>query len=820
MAGHILKLRGCTTEPLGNYLKGLGIFRLVSEQADANARAWWKNGFLHVFQNTWTDTTDTSAEAQCVNWLSNGCQFTPLIAPWQKNTGYLPSGKRGKGGQALSELLRSDHTGANAFKNAFFDFAHSVGVNLPNDSGEWLESVKASKVDLSATELLQRIRNSIRSSECLDWIDAVGISASRSSSKEDPSWFPLLGMGGGEKSGQYIVNQQQRLRDLLASTADEVRKDQLESALFSENRVGALETGLLSAMYYPRYVKNWNSTQDLLPVGERCVNPWDFVLLLEGCLIWSASTTRRRATSRERASFPFYCRASFGGSMNLTAREVHGAEKSISKGELWCPIWSSHSSLSEIRRILAEGRLQLRHKTSSRSLDFALAATGIGVDRGVSAFQRYSVLGRSGSYSSQDQTVLLAVNIGCIAPKRSPTHELLGQLRPFAEEISRTLNHNTQQPRRLVLARIAFERAWFDACSFEAEDFESRVELMVAAGRIMMQLGTNKGKPGVVKTKRGNQTSEKEISPVNGLRNEWFVKSSETVQEYRLARAIAGITSWGEKTAHGRVVSAVDSVRSNLLPVVRRGKRWLWDATNRSAVWLRGASVEANLAAVLRRRLIDSEKGAGDGLPLWGSYGAGFAELLALWRGEVDPTRLTELIHGLSLVDVGSWADSSIGERQLRDEPTPDLQTTAVKDEVSVKSIQWNNQPLVTKENLRAAFQLPRSYHLLKLCFVGGRLPHRPVEGQTVARTGSERYPSSPLDILTMLQAGRLTDACIAAARRLRAKGYPALLREVDLETLTMPVDDCRRLAGLLLIPVRQPGVCAALSIKPEPSRS
>ena len=31
----ILTLHGCSPEPLGNYLKALGIFRLVAEQADA-----------------------------------------------------------------------------------------------------------------------------------------------------------------------------------------------------------------------------------------------------------------------------------------------------------------------------------------------------------------------------------------------------------------------------------------------------------------------------------------------------------------------------------------------------------------------------------------------------------------------------------------------------------------------------------------------------------------------------------------------------------------------------------------------------------------
>jgi hypothetical protein len=54
------------------------------------------------------------------------------------------------------------------------------------------------------------------------------------------------------------------------------------------------------------------------------------------------------------------------------------------------------------------------------------------------------------------------------------------------------------------------------------------------------------------------------------------------------------------------------------------------------------------------------------------------------------------------------------------------------------------------------------------------------------------------------------------AARRLRAKGYPTVLREPDMQALEMDVTQCRRLAGMLLIPVFQPGVLAALAIKPQ----
>ena len=41
-----ISLTGCTPEPLMGYLKALGVFRLVSEQIDPQARAAWKDGCL------------------------------------------------------------------------------------------------------------------------------------------------------------------------------------------------------------------------------------------------------------------------------------------------------------------------------------------------------------------------------------------------------------------------------------------------------------------------------------------------------------------------------------------------------------------------------------------------------------------------------------------------------------------------------------------------------------------------------------------------------------------------------------------------------
>ena len=43
-----IALKGCTPEPLMSYLKTLGVFRLVAEQADPDARLYWSDGVAHL----------------------------------------------------------------------------------------------------------------------------------------------------------------------------------------------------------------------------------------------------------------------------------------------------------------------------------------------------------------------------------------------------------------------------------------------------------------------------------------------------------------------------------------------------------------------------------------------------------------------------------------------------------------------------------------------------------------------------------------------------------------------------------------------------
>jgi CRISPR-associated protein Csx17 len=61
-------------------------------------------------------------------------------------------------------------------------------------------------------------------------------------------------------------------------------------------------------------------------------NPWDYILAVEGSLLFAGAAVRRmHAASRKAASFPFCVRRSDFGSFAAPGEE--------NRGELFLPIW-------------------------------------------------------------------------------------------------------------------------------------------------------------------------------------------------------------------------------------------------------------------------------------------------------------------------------------------------------------------------------------------------------------------------------------------------------------------------------------------------
>ncbi len=532
--------------------------------------------------------------------------------------------------------------------------------------------------------------------------------------------------------------------------------------------------------------------------------------MMEGGVLFAGATTKRLSQfGKGKAAFPFMldmlCIGGMTDSLNDEAKQNQNPLEAKCQAEFWMPLWSIPSTFGDLRNLITEGRLQRPSgKPTEHTLHAKEAVAALGTARGLTAFHRFGLYRRRGD-------IYIATSLGYETghPGDQRVIGLVDELAGFSAEVYRKLRLKDREdrakarnlPERIVRARERYHQSLatlLDLAPGAAETAQSVASVLTAVAHIEWEVSLIKDR-------------EHLLNPCPALSPKAMPHGGGN-SEFRLARAIAGIAAWGESSEPNR--PAIEAIRSNLLPVRRRGRAWKWDETSRGAVWSRGASLSANLTSVLRRRLIDAQRGKGDGLPLWSQHGAPFSDLLAYWNEEVDEGRLAELIHGLALINSGQWDQDRIDDR-LSSEETPDLRTSAVwfledRPRITLDLPRW-----LSADELHAACTLPRLYHLLKLCFVGGRLARRPVEGEVGRRNGHEPFPPDCLDVLSLLEAERLVDAAQLAGRRLRAKGYPAVLRDIDIASLPMRLD-CRRLASMMLIPVKHPGVAAALAIRPE----
>ena len=78
-----ITLTGCTPEPLMSYLKTLGVFRLVAEQADPDAQLSWRVGVAHLHSHL-------DPHGLTEFFLKN-YRPTPVATPWNSASGFAPT---------------------------------------------------------------------------------------------------------------------------------------------------------------------------------------------------------------------------------------------------------------------------------------------------------------------------------------------------------------------------------------------------------------------------------------------------------------------------------------------------------------------------------------------------------------------------------------------------------------------------------------------------------------------------------------------------------------------------------------------------------
>jgi CRISPR-associated protein Csx17 len=415
-------LAGLRPEPLSSYLAGLGLIRLIGEQADSSATAAWSPDGL-VIETTLDDLAA---------WLAEEYVPTPVLSPWNGGSGFGEKDKEPK--RRIAALQAHSSPRLAPFRGAIA-VAEQVGGKAR--AAGWIGAGgKSQDKDRAVQEFRNRCPDAL-----LPWIDAAVVLA------EDGAHFPpLLGTGGNDGHLDFSTNFHERLLEVL----DPVPKAAARSLASARDLLAGTQTERLANAAVGQFDPAGGGGQGSSPFGAAAslVNPWAYVLLVEGALLYASGTVRRHQHAAGRAAMPFTVSFSPDGSSSGAA-----GEEKTSRGEVWAPVWTRAWTLAEIRQLFGEARASWRGRPAQRAVDFYAATRTLGVARGIDRFVRYGLQQRNG-------LAFMAVPVDQVQVRERAEVRLVAQLEEWVSQARRAGTSATVSGalRRFDTAHLAYVR--------------------------------------------------------------------------------------------------------------------------------------------------------------------------------------------------------------------------------------------------------------------------------------------------------------------------------------------------------------------------
>lgn len=629
-------LGGCNPMPLASYLKGLAVLRLIAEQVDPGARGAWQ-GESFVLQSS----LDGDA---VMDFLLHRYAPTPVVAPWNGGSGFNPKDNQ----DGIGPLSAAQSTRLRQYRDTI-EIARAIRASLGITD----------KVADDAKRQLQHACRAKLPDVALEWFDAAIVMTS-----EGPAYPALLGTGGNDGRLDFSNNFMQRVVQVVdPSTGEPARESRgwLSGALFGGvcHGLQALSIG----QFDPGGAGGANAAPGFS--GSSLVNPWDFVLMLEGALLFAAASSKRLGAATSVLACPFSVHAAGVGYLSAA-----GGDEKKSRSELWTPLWERPMGLPELHALMAEGRAQVGSRRASSGVDFARAVATLGVDRGLTAFQRYAFQERNGQ-------AYLALPLDRYAVSRQPQVDLLTDLDQggWLEFVHRRVAADTA-PASAQRAARNLDSAIVTLC--RGRSATRLQDVLVALGALERSLARSL-----------KWTKESGLRPCPPLREGWLAEAADGTSTWRLAVSLAGI--------RGRL-----PLRGQFEPVTLRGANASWDEIpSVDVVWHDGNPIDA-MNAIVTRRLIHAQQD--DPTPILGHslFCADLSDIADFIDGTVDAGRVLDLVWGLMLVD-GSrpWPTEHGGSGSRRVLPALYALVALCLQQHKVREVEV---PLVPEIHRRAAF--------------------------------------------------------------------------------------------------------------------
>ena len=592
-------LPGCAPVPLAAYLKALGILRILSQQCpDAQIRGYWSANTFHLISSLDRDAI--------LNFFLTTYAPTPVVAPWNGGSGFHPKDNReaieaiGSSKGAIFAPYRETIAAARSALN-------SLGLNEKPE--------KETK-----EKLLLRCRNTFAES-ALEWLDSAVVLTD-----DGTKYPPLLGTGGNDGRLEFTNNFMQRLTEVFDLEKGEPVpgvRTLLENALFDTPIKGLSDNPI--GQFSPAASGGANASTGF--DAKSAVNPWDFILALEGAMLFAAAAAKRlESVGPGQLVYPFCVQPSGAGYGSAAS-----ADENEARCEIWMPLWSGPSSLDEIKTLFSEGRAWVGRRPAKNGLDFALAIASLGVDRGIAEFQRYSFLVRNGLAYFATPLQRLRVHRDFV------TTELLAACdawlqRFFSKAAGETapgsIRRAASRLESAILARVA---------AAQPNNTDTAQELLIALGACEHALANCSAR----------WLEESYLPPLPPLPQGWVKAVDNRTCEYRLALSLASLGGWFKKEFF--------PVRRHLEPIkIIPGERaWAaWDdASLNDVVWSEGTIVDV-MCAIMKRRILLAKSAGEDSWVEYATVTAWPSDIAAFIEKRFDEERFKELLWGLCLVQI------------------------------------------------------------------------------------------------------------------------------------------------------------------------
>lgn len=608
-------LNGCSPTPISSYLKAIGIMRILSEQIDPGMRACWNESDRFIIETS-------LSHSEIVDFFLTNYNPSPLFDPWNGGSGFFKrvdkqTGKRVNSTKA-TQVVEAVISATTPRLERSRVIMKMIG-DILSRSG-----IESSPSEDKKKELIMILRASLPD-YALDWLDASILVSGTST-----SYPALLGTGGNDGNLDFANNYYQRLKELFSFDTGEPSpgsENWLESALSGEATAG-LVRNVAMGQFNPGMTGGVNATAGFEDASV--VNPWEYVFMLEGTLLFSAAASRRlTAGNIDRFTYPFTVRPVRAGYSSSSSMEDI-------RSEMWLPLWGNPASISEISCLFSEGRATVGSRNASDGLDFARAVASMGVDRGISQFERYSFILRNGrSY--------FATPIGRFDVHSDAKVELIDELKPW---LDRMKSASSNGPGSVLAASRKIENRILELCISGSD---------MALYRLFLEMG--RAERAVVRS--GIWKDSPYLNPLVLRSSQWIEKTYDGSAEYRLAASIA--SCWSK---------ASGSVRYLIEPLNRQSVFPGFSKDRKNAGLWHGSLVDG-MISLLSRMLIEAEKGDIKTYPVHGRFPAMLDDIALFLDENVNYRKIRELVNSLMLMSWYNYSGSCPWEDRIPSEVKP-----------------------------------------------------------------------------------------------------------------------------------------------------